>query len=33
MGANKPGQYWPSEEDSKAGFKEKGKLFKPFFLK
>ena len=32
MGANKPGQYWPSEEDSKAGFQEKRKFFNPFFF-
>ena len=27
----KPGQYRPSEEDFKAGFKEKIGFFKPFF--
>ena len=27
MGAYKPGQYWPSKEDLKVGFKEKKKNF------
>ena len=27
MGAYKPGQYWPSKEDLKVGFKEKKKIF------
>ena len=33
MGPNKPGQYRPSEEDFKAGFKEKIRFFKPYFFK
>ena len=33
MGAYKPGQYRPSEEDFKAGFKEKLRFFKTFFFK
>ena len=32
LGAYEPGQYRPSEEDFKAGFKENKRFFK-FFLK
>ena len=32
VGAYRPGQYKPSEEDFKSGFKEKMRFFKYFFI-
>ena len=32
LGAYRPGQYKPSEEDFKPGFKEKMRFFKDFFI-